>query len=162
MQGDDALLPLASYGMLLAVIAAALLAVALAWGAALFIALRSSARKSPAGQSAAAAPAIADIAALKAKALKEIDEIDASYHARRLSYSGLYQQLSVIVRGFVRQASGVDVTTMTLEQLDAATELGRLPKLIQTYYPSEFSGEENIADAQLAVRRAKALVTEWI
>ena len=98
-----------------------LLVLVAVWYAYLF----RSTRRRPAGQQAVQAPpppavAAPDLARLRRDYLERIDAVDREAAAGTRSGRSAHQELSLLIRSFVRDASGVDATRMTLAELRAA------------------------------------------
>ncbi|MDI3211639.1 hypothetical protein [Arthrobacter sp. AL12] len=89
-----------------------------------------STRRRPAGQQAAEAPAppaavaAPDLARLRRTYLERIDSVDREAAAGTRSGRSAHQELSLLLRSFVRDASGVDATRMTLAELRAVSAAG--------------------------------------
>ncbi|MDP9983066.1 hypothetical protein J2W14_002468 [Pseudarthrobacter oxydans] len=84
-----------------------------------------STRRRPGGQQAVQAPAppavaVPDLARLRRDYLERIDAVDREAAAGTRSGRSAHQELSLLIRSFVRDASGVDATRMTLAELRAA------------------------------------------
>ena len=89
-----------------------------------------STRRRPAGQQAVEAPgygdavAAPDLARLRRDYLDRIDAVDREAADGTRSGRSAHQELSLLLRSFVRDASGVDATRMTLAELRAVSAAG--------------------------------------
>lgn len=100
-----------------------------------------------------------DLATLKAKYSGLIDEVDAERRDGRLDDRATHSRLSLLLRFFASETSGVDAQVMTLADLQRA----RLPQIagaVAQYYPPSFRLDEP-GDAAAAVSRAREVVREW-
>ncbi|HYH76385.1 MAG TPA: hypothetical protein VD841_02620 [Arthrobacter sp.] len=132
-----------------------LLAMVLAWYLFVFFSTRT-----PRG--AAAAPRFtppSDINRLKEAYLLRINAVEADAAAGRLTSRASHQELSLLVRKFARDVTGVDAPRMTLAELDshplpgAANAVGRL-------YPGEF-GAEPLPPLGRSAEAAREAVRSW-
>lgn len=132
-----------------------LLALVLAWYVFVFLSTRT--------RPAAAAPPRftppSDINGLKEAYLLRIDAVEADAAAGRLTSRASHQELSLLVRKFARDVTGIDAPRMTLAELDshplpaAANAVGRL-------YPGEF-GAEPLPPLARSAEAARQAVRSW-
>ena len=100
-----------------------------------------------------------DIQSLKAAYLLRIDAVEAEAAAGLLTTRASHQELSLLVRKFARDVTGVDAPRMTLAELDshplpaAANAVGRL-------YPGEF-GAEPLPPLARSAETARQAVRSW-
>ncbi|TLM86242.1 hypothetical protein FDW83_00270 [Pseudarthrobacter sp. NamE2] len=103
--------------------------------------------------------ALTDLAALKAAYLERIDNAERSAAAGRLSLRAAHQEISLVLRSFIRDATGVDALRMTRQDLErhplpaAAAAVGAL-------YPGEF-GPEPLPSASASAEVARKVVRAW-
>ncbi|MDN4646329.1 hypothetical protein [Arthrobacter sp. PsM3] len=144
-----------------------LLVLVAAWYAFVFL----STRRRPAAQDAArpvpfAAP---DLDRLRRDYLQRIDAVDREAAAGTRTSRSSHQELSLLIRSFVRDASGVDATRMTLAELRAeGPPAGNQPTrglpaaadAIAAMYPAEFAAlpAPGVPDA---ARTAREVVRSW-
>lgn len=137
---------------------AALLALVAGWYAYVFAstrkAERSAQRSSKPGRSA-----LTDLPALKAAYLQRINEVEEAAAAGHLEARGAHQQLSLLLRGFVRDATGVDATRMTHHDL-ARHPLPAAADVVQALYPAEF-GPGPLQSVSVSAAKASAAVRSW-
>ena len=128
-----------------------------------------STRRRPAAQQAARTPAppaaaVPDVARLRRDYLQRIDAVDREAAAGTRSGRSSHQELSLLIRSFVRDASGVDATRMTLAELRAAgPEAPGVPAAadaIAALYPAAFAAgpASGVPDA---ARAAREVVSSW-
>lgn len=132
-----------------------LLALVLGWY--LFVFLSTRKRPVPAALLRFTPPS--DIQSLKEAYLLRIDAVEAESAAGRMTTRASHQELSLLVRKFARDVTGVDAPRMTLAELDshplpaAANAVGKL-------YPGEFGAEPLPALARSA-ETARQAVRSW-
>ena len=118
-----------------------------------------------AAQTAPSAPfAAPDLARLRRDYLQRIDAVDREAAAGTRSNRSAHQELSLLVRGFVRDASGVDAPRMTLAELRAVSPAARnLPAAadaVAAMYPGEFATAPASAVPD-AAETARGVVRSW-
>jgi len=132
-----------------------LLVLVLGWYVIVFL----STRKRPLPAAARRYTPPSDIHSLKEAYLQRIDAVEADAAAGRLTSRASHQELSLLVRKFTRDVTGVDAPRMTLAELDshplpaAATAVGRL-------YPGEF-GAEPLPPLARSAETARQAVRSW-
>jgi len=93
------------------------------------------------GAATAARPAPpSDPSAVKREYLRRIDAVAADAAAGRLSARAAHQELSLLIRGFVRDAAGIDAPRMTLAEL-SRQGVPAAASAISSLYPVEFGPE---------------------
>lgn len=103
--------------------------------------------------------ALTDLPGLKAAYLQRIQDVDQAAAAGHLDARAAHQELSLLLRGFVRDATGVDATRMTYQDL-ARHPLPAAADVIQSLYPAEFGPGPLPSVASSAVQAAAA-VRKW-
>ena len=101
----------------------------------------------------------ADLRLLKVKYSSMIDEVEAEHRAGRLTERAVAGRLSLLLRFFVFETSGVDAHVMTLSDLRVA----RLPAVtgaVEGFYPPAFR-QQTDGDADSAVETAREVVRSW-
>ncbi|MGN0378115.1 MAG: hypothetical protein ACI4EU_00850 [Butyrivibrio sp.] len=93
------------------------------------------------------------------KYLKLIDEVESKHRNGEYSVRKCYEELSLCVREFVYEATGINVTTCTLADI-RKLKMPSLEALIAKYYHPEFS-EKSGFDAEKAIIEAKRVITAW-
>lgn len=147
-----------------------LLVLAAAWYAYVFL----STRRRPAAQRVEATPAppaavsAPDLARLRQDYLQRIDAVDREAAAGIRSSRSSHQELSLLIRSFVRDASGVDATRMTLAELRAAGPsagpaahgVPAAADAVAALYPAEFAAGP-APGVPGASRTAREVVRSW-
>lgn len=100
-----------------------------------------------------------DLGALRTKYARMIDEVEAASADGRLGERAVHARLSLLLRFFAFEASGVDAQVMTLSDLRAAS-LPQVTTAVEEYYPPAFR-LEHPGDPEAAVRRAREVVLSW-
>lgn len=93
------------------------------------------------------------------KALQSIDRIIRELSQSKIDLRESYQRLSMVMRIFVTEISGKDVTALTLTELKASN-LGKLSVLIEKWYAPEFAMKTR-ADFMNDAGQAKNVVKSW-
>ena len=91
--------------------------------------------------------------------LKMIEEISTKYKSGEYIERECYEKLSICVREFVKEATGINVTACTLSDI-RKLQMPSLEKLIEEYYFPEFSDKTGF-NADEAIDEAKRVVTSW-
>ncbi|MCU1527492.1 MAG: hypothetical protein JWP75_1255 [Frondihabitans sp.] len=104
-------------------------------------------------------PSRAELRELKLKYTGLIDEVDAEFRAGRLTERAVHGRLSLLLRFFAYEASGVDAQVMTLTDLRAA-RIPRVAGAVEGYYPPAFQ-QQHPGDPAAAVATAREVVTTW-
>lgn len=106
-------------------------------------------------------PPPADLTQLRAHYVKRIADVERRADAGELDVRGVHQELSVVVRQFVHEASGSRAHVMTLAGLrDGDQRHGRLAPVIESYYPPAFMAG-SMGDIARAITAARQLVDTW-
>lgn len=155
MQVDPAFIGPLQYSPLWAWAGAALLAFVAAWYATVFAATRRRGT-TDAGRVPAA---LTDLDTLKAAYLRRIDDVERSAAAGHLSQRAAHQEISLLLRRFVRDATGVDALRMTREDL-VRHPLPAAAAAIEALYPAEF-GLEPLPPVAASAANARNTVRTW-
>ena len=129
----------------------ALVVLTAAWYAVVFAATRT-----PRGADARQRPAqLTDLAELKAAYLERIDDVERDAASGKRSIRDSHQEISLLLRKFVRDATGVDAPRMTHADL-AKHPLPAAASAVGQLYPAEFGPEPlpSVAGSAAAARRA--------
>lgn len=133
----------------------AVLALAAGWYAYVFV----NTRAVPTSRPAPARPSLTDLPALKAAYLQRIHDVDREAAAGNLGARAAHQQISMLLRGFVRDATGVDATRMTHQDL-VRHPLPAAADAVEDLYPAEF-GPGPLPSVGASAARASAAVRAW-
>jgi hypothetical protein len=132
-----------------------LLALVAAWLAFVFLTTRP---RATASHDAASGPP-SDPPGLRRDYLRRIDAVAADAEAGRLSPRASHQELSLLIRSFVRDISGIDAPRMTLAELHGQG-IPRAAEAIGSLYPAEFSRDPRESVAVTA-ETAREVVRTW-
>jgi hypothetical protein len=100
-----------------------------------------------------------DLGRLRVKYASMIDEVEADFAAGRLSERAVHSRLSLLLRFFAFEASGVDAQVMTLSDLRSSS-LPSVTGAVEQYYPPAFR-VEHPGDPAAAVLTAREVVRSW-
>jgi hypothetical protein len=132
-----------------------LLALVLGWY--VFVLLSTRTRPVPAAAPRFTPPS--DINSLKEAYLLRIDAVVADAAAGRLTSRASHQELSLLVRKFTRDVTGVDAPRMTLAEL-ASHPLPAAANAVGLLYPGEF-GAEPLPPLARSAETARQAVLSW-
>lgn len=96
---------------------------------------------------------------VKEKYAKRLSDIRDDYTGGRRDSRDCYQLLSFIIREFVNEYIGIDVTKMTLAEI-RGVKIKRLEKLIEEYYACEFAPDKE-GDIEAAIKNTIRAIEEW-
>ncbi|AJT41111.1 hypothetical protein [Psychromicrobium lacuslunae] len=96
---------------------------------------------------------------LRQRYLSQIDHVAAQHHAGQLSARNAHQKLSILVRAFAQELTGVKTERMTLSELRAAG-LPVVGNAVELFYPAEF-GVQDAQSLGHSVDIARELVARW-
>jgi hypothetical protein len=133
----------------------ALLAVVLGWYAFVFL----STRKPKVPEQAPRFTPPSDLAGLKEAYLQRIDAVTANAAAGLLTARESHQELSLLVRRFARDVTGVDAPSMTLAELHRHP-LPPVAEAVRRIYPGEF-GLEPLPPVAESAETARQAVWQW-
>ncbi|BDZ51006.1 hypothetical protein GCM10025867_32470 [Frondihabitans sucicola] len=119
--------------------------------------IRYSRTRSP--RPAVAGAARVDLGTLRGKYAAMIDEVEAAWVAGDLSERAVHSRLSLLLRFFAFEASGVDAQVMTLSDLRSSA-LPSVTGAVEQFYPPAFQ-LEHPGDPAAAVRTAREVVSSW-
>jgi len=100
-----------------------------------------------------------DLVRLRAKYNDMIDEVVASRRAGVLTDRAVHSRLSLLLRFFAFEASGVDAQVMTLADLRASS-LPSVTAAVEEYYAPAFRLEDD-SDPETAIGTAREVVEAW-
>lgn len=91
-----------------------------------------------------------------------IQAVLADYNAKKITKRDGYQKLSIIIRGFVQETTGINVENYTLYEIKGLG-IEKLNKLIEEYYVPEFA-EDNRAirmSFEASCNSAMGVIKTW-
>lgn len=97
---------------------------------------------------------------VRALYLEKLSDLERRLRGGEITFRPAYQELSVTIRDFVKDISGIDLTKCTLSEL----KLKNVPvvsSLIETYYEPEFAVETD-DDVYKAIFDARTVIERWI
>lgn len=104
-------------------------------------------------------PPGADGASLRVTYLERMDAVTDDARSGRIPLRMAHQELSLLLRKYVRDASGVDAPRMTLDEITRHSLPG-VATALQQLYPAEF-GPEPLPSIDASAAAAKAVVVSW-
>lgn len=105
-------------------------------------------------------PEPVDVRGVKEKYLAMIDEVAAEHAAGALDARALAQRLSLVLRFFAHESTGVVAEVMTLRDL-ADADLPTVHGAVERYYPSSFRRDAQ-HEPEAAIDRARQVVSAWM
>jgi len=98
--------------------------------------------------------------------LQKIDKISEAYKEGRMAEKKCYQKLSILLRNFVKESTGVDTLTSTYEDIKGLG-IPALTELIGMYYEPEFgvpgNADEDMVSKQLEqiIEKTGTVIKTW-
>lgn len=102
-------------------------------------------------------PPVLDVTMIKKKYLIRLDEL--SHRVDKNNPRAIYQELSLLMRSFVTDVTGIKVTKLTLREIDRKS-FPILYDMIEEFYSPEFS-REGFGDPILAIDKVRRGIEEW-
>ncbi len=96
---------------------------------------------------------------LKRKYDRRLAQLEEDYTKGTISERKAYQKLSVLIRGFAHEMTGVRVSNYTLQEL-RQVGMPQLTALIEECYVPEFA-PGNEGQAQEIIKKARKVISEW-
>jgi hypothetical protein len=134
---------------------AALLALVAGW----YVFVLASTRQPRNAEPGRRPAALTDLSALKAAYLQRIDDVERDAAAGHLSLRASHQEISLLLRKFVRDATGVDALRMTRQDLERHP-LPAAAAAVGVLYPAEF-GMEPLPPVSASAASARQTVRTW-
>ena len=101
----------------------------------------------------------ADIRTIKSKYLAELENIKQALWTQQISTRDAYQKMSLCIRHFVYEVTGIQVQNYTLEDIKGLHMPG-LEALIAEYYAPEFA-MTSMSDSSASIERTKRVIELW-
>ncbi|MBQ7613630.1 MAG: phage holin family protein [Butyrivibrio sp.] len=107
-------------------------------------------------------PARASLTSIKDRYEKQLKDLINSYANKQVSKREGYQRLSILIRGFVTDATGINVANYTKAEIHSYG-LKNLDSLMDEYYVPEFAEEERAKnkDFLLSCNRTLKVIKSW-
>lgn len=101
----------------------------------------------------------ADIKLIKANYISELEKIKSDLCNNQLTTRDAYQQMSMCIRRFVYDVTGIKVQNYTLEDI-RQLNITVLEELIMEYYIPEFA-TESIGNSIESIEKTKRAIEKW-
>ena len=101
----------------------------------------------------------ADIRTIKSNYLAELENIKQALWTQQISTRDAYQKMSLCIRHFVYEVTGIQVQNYTLEDIKGLHMPG-LEALIAEYYAPEFA-MTSMSDSTSSIERTKRVIELW-
>lgn len=96
---------------------------------------------------------------IKNSYIYKIENIASLYERKEITSKQGFQNLSVLVRNFVLEYAGIDVTKKTLAEI-RALDIEKVEKIVEACYEPEFSSSGS-GDFYKAIYEAKKIIDTW-
>lgn len=100
-----------------------------------------------------------DIMSIKANYIRNLEKIKSDLWNKNITTRDAYQRMSMCIRGFVYEITGIQVQNYTLGDI-RKLNMPVLEELIKEYYAPEFS-EESIDDGMAAIEKTERAIEKW-
>ena len=90
---------------------------------------------------------------------KKLQQLSEKQKSGKISERKAYQEMSILIRGFVKDVTGIQVTTCTYTDIKSLN-LPALTKLLRTYYEPEFAERSN-ADFNDSLKDTLEIIKKW-
>ncbi|MEE1115177.1 MAG: hypothetical protein UHN88_08895 [Eubacterium sp.] len=98
-------------------------------------------------------------ALIRRKYLGQIDSLHQTFYSGGCGVREAYQRMSLIIRNFAHEMTGVEVQNFTLAEI-RLLNIPELTYLVKDYYEPEFS-LESIGDVRKSLGRTRKAIAEW-
>lgn len=102
---------------------------------------------------------VVEVSAIKRKYIAELYKIENDLKNSKISIRTAYQKMSVCIRKFVYEVTGIKVQHYTLFDIKALN-MPMLEDLIAEYYAPEFS-EKSVGDVSASIEKTKRVIEKW-
>ncbi len=96
---------------------------------------------------------------VKQKYNKLIDELEKCHRNEKISTRKAYQELSIVLRKFVNELTGVKVHNYTLTEIKKI-DMAQLADVIEECYSPEFSAD-SVGDLYDTMKKARNVIQKW-
>ncbi len=100
-----------------------------------------------------------EISAMKRKYITELYKIENDLKKNKISVRTAYQKMSVCIRKFVYEVTGIKVQHYTLQEIKTLN-MPMLEELITEYYAPEFA-QKSIGDTSASIEKTKRVIERW-
>ena len=96
---------------------------------------------------------------IKNNYINKIESIASLYDRKTITSKQGFQELSFVVRSFVLEYAGIDVTKKTLAEI-RSMNIKKVEKMVELCYEPEFSND-GCGDLYKAIYEAKKIIDSW-
>ena len=96
---------------------------------------------------------------IKNKYLNMLDELDNMLDTKKISSRKAYQELSILIRSFVKEVTGIDVTTCVLSDIERMN-MPIIYDLVKEYYSPEFA-RISIGNIRSSISKTRGVIYRW-
>ena len=100
-----------------------------------------------------------DINSLKRRYMDSINKLALEVKKKKISNRNAYNELSMLIRKFVYEATKIDVTKCSLNEI-RELKYDSLTELVEEYYEPEFSFEKE-GDILTSIEKTKGVIEKW-
>ena len=100
-----------------------------------------------------------DINSIKYKYLNKLNDLDKSLNDKKITSRKAYQELSMLIRLFVYELTGLEVQSCTLKDIKKLN-IPILYELIKEYYDPEFS-KISKGNIKASIEKTKEVISRW-
>ena len=100
-----------------------------------------------------------DFNIVKTKYLNMLDELDNKLDSKKISSRKAYQELSILIRSFVKEVTGIDVTTCVLSDIERMN-MPVIYELVKEYYSPEFA-RISIGNIRSSISKTRGVIYRW-
>ena len=100
-----------------------------------------------------------DINSIKYKYLNKLNDLDKSLNDKKITSRKAYQELSMLIRLFVYELTGLEVQSCTLKDIKKLN-IPVLYELIKEYYDPEFS-KISKGNIKVSIEKTKEVISRW-
>lgn len=104
-------------------------------------------------------PAPEKVIEIKNKFLMELSGIEVDLVNNRISTRDAYKKMSVCIRAFVFEVTGIEVLSYTLQDIQRL-KMPLLEELIEEFYAPEFAAK-SIGDSMASLQKTKRAIERW-
>ena len=96
---------------------------------------------------------------IKNKYLNMLDELDNKLDTKKISSRKAYQELSILIRSFVKEVTGIDVTPCVLSDIERMN-MPIIYDLVKEYYSPEFA-RISIGNIRSSISKTRGVIYRW-
>ena len=96
---------------------------------------------------------------VKTKYLNRLDELENKLDSKKISNRKAYQELSFLIRSFVKEVTGLDVTTCVLSDIERMN-IPVIYELVKEYYSPEFA-RISIGNIRSSISKTRGVIYRW-